>query len=54
MNRLSYVIIIERGLEQTAIGAYRSFKKAENDAKAWNGINDCSAYVIPLSLSNPL
>ena len=36
--RISYVVIVKTGEVSIAVyGPYRSFKRAEGDAKAWDG-----------------
>lgn len=42
VKRTSCIVIVRDGLAERAFGLYRSFKKAEADAKAWGG------YVLPL------
>ena len=35
---MSYVVIVERGpMTRDVYGPYRSFKRADGDAKAWGG-----------------
>lgn len=45
---MTYIVVVERGAEREAIGPYRSFKKAEGDAKAWDG-DGRIAYVVPIT-----
>lgn len=47
---MNYVVLLLplTGLGVEVRGPYRSFKRAEADAKAWDGIDGCSASVEPL------
>jgi hypothetical protein len=45
-KRLRYVVIVEDRLKTFAVGTYPTFKMADEDARAWNGINLQKAYVV--------
>jgi hypothetical protein len=47
---MTYIVLLlsARSLAFEVRGPYRSFKRAEGDAKAWNGIDGKSASVEPI------
>jgi hypothetical protein len=53
-RRPSFVVIVKlHNGEVRAIGLYRSFRKASNDAKVWNGVY-AEAYVLPIENAEEL
>jgi len=48
-KRQRFVVIVQRpNYGSDAYGPYTTFRKAEADAKAWDGINKQWTYVVPL------
>lgn len=45
---MKFIVLATYGLEERAVGPYRSFKSAEGDAKAWDGVGGWSCCVLPI------
>ena len=45
---MMYVVIFKQTEETKVVGPYRSFKRAEADAIAWDGIDGVTTFVLPV------
>lgn len=46
---MRFVVLLEKGkYSREIVGPYRTFKQAEGDAKAWDGIDGKAACVVEL------
>lgn len=48
IRRQSFVVIVERDSHRRVFGPYRSFKRAEGDANAWEGRPGVLTTVYPI------
>lgn len=53
-KRQSFIVVRARGVEKEAYGPYRSFKRADGDARAADGVGGYAAYVLPLAKPDEL
>lgn len=45
----TFVVVVERQKQSTTVGPYHSFKRADGDARAWDGTDGRSAWVEPVT-----
>ena len=45
----TFVVVVERDKHSTTVGPYHSFKRADADARAWDGTEGRSAWVEPVT-----
>ncbi|WP_290906276.1 hypothetical protein [Aquabacterium sp.] len=44
----AFVVVVEQDKKSTTVGPYRQFKRADADARAWDGTAGRSAWVEPM------